>query len=143
MRNEIKHGFARKNNRHPLYQTWLNIKARCLNPKNTYYNYYGGRGIKICERWLNSSNFFNDILPGWKPGLTLDRIDNNGNYSPENCKWATRSEQMKNRRCRTIKQSSIDNVHYHSRNKRWTAAFYFKTQEEAERLARFIETNYE
>lgn len=75
------------------------MKARCLNPHNKRYADYGGRGITICERWLTFENFFADM--GQCPqGLSLDRIDNSGNYEPDNCRWATTQEQTSNKRPR-------------------------------------------
>ena len=85
----------------PEYRSWSQMKARCLNPKAQNYHLYGGRGIKICAQWLNSfPTFLADM--GKRPSLaySLDRINNNGNYEPTNCKWSTATEQSNNRRKR-------------------------------------------
>lgn len=75
------------------------MKRRCYDPKIFCYSNYGGRGIKVCDRWLESfENFRLDMEPTWKKGKSIDRIDNDGNYSPENCKWSTLKQQRKNQR---------------------------------------------
>lgn len=93
------HGNTVGRKRSPEYVSWLEMKSRCLNPSKGCYKNYGGRGIKICERWINSfPNFLLDM--GKKPTQkhTLDRMNVNGNYEPLNCRWATRAEQCENRR---------------------------------------------
>lgn len=81
----------------PEYKTWVWMKSRCQNMKAGNYKYYGGRGITVCARWSVFDNFLHDM--GKKPeGMSLDRIDNDGNYHPDNCRWATQQEQTRNTR---------------------------------------------
>ena len=91
-----KHGLAK----HPLYKTWHNMRSRCKNPNATRYKYYGGRGISVCVEWDNDFlSFYNwSILNGWAKGLSIDRIDSNGNYEPNNCRWVTCKCQNNNLR---------------------------------------------
>lgn len=84
----------------PEYSVWRGMKQRCLNPKASYYADYGGRGIKVCEKWANDfGEFYKDVGPRPSSQHSLDRIDVNGNYEPGNVRWATAREQARNTRC--------------------------------------------
>lgn len=133
-----------------LYPTYKNMKQRCYNKNNKRYESYGGRGIKICDRWLGIygfSNFIEDM--GERPeGHSLDRIDNNKGYSPDNCRWATKHQQAANK-CNSNK---VVGVSYDKQSNKYVATLktnglevlrkYFKTHNEAIRCRKNAEVEY-
>ena len=89
-----RHGMSR----HPTYRVWAEMLSRCRNPKNAGYVWYGGRGIKVCDRWADFALFWQDMGPAWRRGLSLERRLNNEGYGPKNCYWATDHQQTRNTR---------------------------------------------
>ena len=91
--SNYKHGLATNGKPHPIYIAHKNMMTRCYKTNSPKYHRYGGRGIKVCEEWKTVKNFYNwAIQNGWEKGLTLDRINNDGDYKPENCQWISLSE---------------------------------------------------
>lgn len=92
------HGFTSNGKTHPIYGVWADMVQRCTNPHRQFWRIYGGRGIKVCDRWRLFENFKDDMFPTYQHGLTLERKDNNGDYCPENCTWTTKQAQCLNQR---------------------------------------------
>ena len=95
-RTMTKHGATVGHSMSPEYRCWALMRARCSNPKAPHYDRYGGRGIRVCERWSTFENFLADMGTKPSPKHSIDRRDNNGNYEPTNCRWATKAEQSRN-----------------------------------------------
>lgn len=96
-----------------IYKIWLGMRQRCNNPNDKDYGLYGGRGISVCEEWDNSSEAFIEWAKanGYSDGLSIDRVDTNGNYCPENCRWATSTQQARNKRMPKNNKTGHTGIH--------------------------------
>lgn len=103
------HGYAKRGQRVAEYNVWLLMRDRCRNPKNKRFDRYGGRGISVCGRWNDFAAFYADMGARPTPQHSIDRIDNDGNYEPRNCRWATSSQQRLNQS--RAKRSEVNEDH--------------------------------
>jgi len=109
---------------HPLYMVWADMLGRCTNPNDIGYPNYGGRGISVCERWHQFRFFAEDMMPTYKPGLWLERMDVHGDYCPENCTWETPTNQCVNRR--RFKNNTSGQTGVVKKNGSWLARFDYE-----------------
>ena len=133
-----------------LYACWFNMKSRCFNPNNKYYFSYGGRGINICDEWANDFSAFREwaFANGYSDNLSIDRINNDMGYSPDNCRWATKKQQSLNRKYCTYPNAGICKLpsgNYRAKVHRDGKYFHvgvYKTAEEARQARKeFIRRN--
>lgn len=111
-----------------FYKIWQGMKKRCMNPNSTNYEFYGGRGIKVCDSWLNFENFDKDMLDGYEDNLTLDRIDNRKGYSLENCRWVSMSVQDYNKPISNRNTSGCVGVYFDKKSNKWRACIGVEKQ---------------
>jgi hypothetical protein len=125
----------------PIYRVWSEMVQRCTNPNNQHWSHYGGRGINVCDDWRDFVNFYRDMGDRPAPGHSIDRIDNDGNYEPSNCRWATKSVQNLNRRKKPGCSSQHRGVTWFASRNKWRATIeidgkqrhlgYFVSEDEA------------
>lgn len=112
-----KTGYAATGQRKSFYNTWQNMKSRCLRETHPKYHRYGGRGIKVCKEWMEIKGFASWALNnGWEEGMSIDRIDNDGDYTPENCRWVTMSKNSRDKSTTKITRSQAETIRERIKN---------------------------
>lgn len=117
--SKLIHGQASRKNETAEYRIWIGMTKRCRNERNAAWKNYGGRGIKVCERWLIFENFFEDMGRRPSDGHSLDRINVDGNYEPSNCRWATSTEQARNTRLNIRNKTGIRGVSWNKKKNKY------------------------
>ncbi len=112
-----EYGFDNKS--HPLYTTWIGMRQRCNNKNHAHYPRYGARGIKVCDRWNESFQAFISDMGERPEGLTIDRVNNDGNYEPGNCRWASYSTQAHNRNVRRTNNTGYSGIAFDNKSKKY------------------------
>lgn len=150
----LKHGNRRGNGKTTReYETWCSMIGRCETETDTNFHNYGARGIKVCERWRHSFEIFlEDMGKRPSPKHSIDRIDVNGNYEPSNCQWATREEQIHNRRLLKTNKTGVNGVYFNKQMNKYHAQIYtngkkkhlgfFDTLEEAKESRKIAEKQF-
>jgi hypothetical protein len=134
---KCKHGFNKKGVVKKEYTAWQSMKDRCFNTNNQAYKNYGGRGLTVCDRWLESfENFLEDVGEAPSPKHSIDRINNDKNYEPGNVRWALRSTQLFNRRIEIRNTSGCTGVSFDKREQKWIA--YINVNKKRINLGAFI-----
>jgi len=118
-KNSTTHGLSDS----PLYSVWTSMRTRCRNPAAINYERYGGRGISICDEWETFEGFLKDMYPSYQEGLTLERVDVNGNYCPENCTWIPPQQQPRNTRMHRSNTSGVTGVCLVNNKRSWLAHY--------------------
>lgn len=115
-----------KKNNPRIFKIWQGLRQRCNNPNDKDYMNYGGRGIKVCKEWDNDSAAFIhwSLKNGYADNLSIDRKDPNGDYCPDNCRWATSTEQARNKRIHKSNKTGYNGVHYEPERKKYRAVIY-------------------
>ncbi len=111
---KVTHGYSFKKNRHPLYEIWIDMKKRCYNKKEPSYKNYGGRGISVCNEWKDNAKIFIEwcLKNGWEKELQIDRENNDGNYSPDNVRFVTRSTNLRNSRTTKLNIEAVKVIRF-------------------------------